>query len=45
MWTKGQLQDLLRKAEIQLQHKLTLVCNLIEKEVYCRRVPFNKINL
>ena len=47
IWTKGQLQDFLRTSlswNSFVVITLPLVCNLIEKEVYCRRVPLNNLN-
>ena len=47
IWTKGQLQGFLRTSlswNSFVVITLPLVCNLIEKEVYCRRVPLNNLN-
>ena len=47
IWTKGQLQDFLRRRlswNSVVVIKLPQVCNLIEKEVYCRRVPLKELN-
>ena len=47
IWTKGQLQGFIRKSlswNSIVVIKFPLVCNLIEKEVYCRHVPLNKLN-
>ena len=46
-WTKGQLQGFLSKSlcwNSVVAIKLPLVGHLVEKEVYCRRVPLNKLN-
>ena len=46
-WTKRQLQGFLSKSlswNSVVVIKLPLVCHLIEKEVYCRRAPLNKLN-
>ena len=46
-WTKGRLQVSLRKGlswNSVVVIKLPLFCNLIEKEVYCRRALLNKLN-
>ena len=47
IWTKGQLQGFLRRRlswNSVVVINLPQVCNLIEKEVYCRRVPLKELN-